>query len=161
MFFERIVWGIDEITANTKLLIVVEGPLDKTNADKELQTNLSEEIRVICTFGKKISDIQMMKIKEKFDKTMTSIDKQLFLMYDPEAIEDSKGYAIKLDEEFDHRVRVARPPEGRDPGDMTSLQFEATLSSTYSPLQFYTSFVGSELKRKKRSFRKQNNTYVK
>lgn len=154
VFFERIVWGIDEVAEQTKTLIVVEGPLDKTNADKQLKINLQNHTRVLCTFGKKLSIQQINRIKQKFDKTMVSIDKKLILMYDPEAIEDSKGYAIKLEEAFTNRVRVARPPEGRDPGDMTSEQFEVTLNNTYSPLSFYTSFVGAELKRKRRSHKR-------
>lgn len=163
VFFERIIWGVDEITENTETIIIVEGPFDKTNTDKQLQVNLSDKVKCICTFGKKISDSQISilqdavrkfdknshKGKNKSDKSGKIPDKRLILMYDPEAIDSSKQYGAELSKVFD-RVEIAKVPEGRDPGDMTRTQFDKTLAETVSPLAFFTRMVGSEIKDKKR-----------
>ena len=156
VFFERIIWGVDEITENTETIIIVEGPFDKTNTDKQLQVNLSEKVKCICTFGKKISESQISNLQErikylenKSDKGTQIPDKRLILMYDPEAIESSKQYGAELSKVFD-KVEIAKVPWGKDPGDMTRAEFDKTIAETVSPLAFFTRMVGSEIKDKVR-----------
>jgi hypothetical protein len=152
VFFEKMLWGIDDVTSNTETIIIVEGPFDKTNTDKQLQLNKSEKVKCVCTFGKKISYSQMMKLIEKTDEIQNNSMKSIILMYDPEAIEDSKYYGSELVKNFSD-VKLAMPVEGKDPGDMSQQEFKSVLSSMRSFIQFYTGLVGNKLDRKKYKFK--------
>ena len=63
--FAQLLFGYDDITENTTTVILVEGIFDKIAVDKVLKLWESEEVKCVCTFGKKISAEQIEKLKVK------------------------------------------------------------------------------------------------
>lgn len=133
VYFEKMLWGIDEVvTGITRTVILVEGPLDKTNTDKELQLNTTNEVKCCCTFGKKISKAQ---IKKLMNKGVSNI----MLLYDPDAIESSKQFGNELEYNFEH-VKIAYHPE-KDPGDLKREEFMQCFEQAKSFINFYAGMV--------------------
>lgn len=91
--FSCLLFGYDEITENTSTVILVEGIFDKIAVDKTLSLWDSEEIKCVCTFGKKISNEQSKKLMLK---GVTNI----ILLYDFDAIKDIKKYGLELEKNF-------------------------------------------------------------
>jgi hypothetical protein len=133
--FEKLLLGIDEITDKTSTTILVEGIFDKTNTDKQLSLNLSDEVKCLCTFGKKISEFQIEKLYKKGVKN-------IFLLYDPDAINASKQFGMDLSKAF--KVQISSHPE-KDPGEMNQQDFEYCLNTAKSPIDFYTNMLGKVL----------------
>ncbi len=91
--FSELLFGYDEITENTTTVILVEGIFDKIAVDKVLRLWDSEEIKCVCTFGKKISPEQSKKLMLK---GVTNV----ILLYDFDAIKDIKKYGLELENNF-------------------------------------------------------------
>lgn len=92
--FASLLFGYDEIVKDkTKTVIVVEGIFDKIAVDKVLHLWNDEEIKCVCTFGKKISDIQQKKLLLKGIESIV-------LLYDFDAIKEIKKYGIELEKFF-------------------------------------------------------------
>ena len=91
--FSELLFGYDEITENTFTVILVEGIFDKIAVDKVLHLWDSEEIKCVCTFGKKISPEQSKKLMLK---GVTNV----ILLYDFDAIKDVKKYGLELENNF-------------------------------------------------------------
>ncbi len=126
--FGKLLLGSSEITENTKIVILVEGLFDKNRLDNLLQTDLSEEIKVCCTFGNKVSNDQLKKLLE-FD-----LDK-IILFYDIDAIKQIKTYAIELQNCFDE-VKIAYMNDGKDPGDADPYDIFKALTNLEDPVVF-------------------------
>jgi len=130
--FEKIVFGLEECTPNTKTLILVEGATSKFNVDRELKLYTQEEVKCGVTFGKKVSPYQIQKI---FNKGIENI----ILLHDPDAIKESKEYSLELDKYFNTLVGFIpfKGEEGdKDPGDMTSEEICYVLETLEKPLDF-------------------------
>lgn len=91
--FSELLFGYDEITNKTLTVILVEGIFDKIKVDKVLRLNDGDEIKCVCTFGKKISKEQIKKI---ILKGVTNV----VLLYDFDAIKDIKKYGLELEYNF-------------------------------------------------------------
>lgn len=91
--FSELLFGYDEITENTTTVILVEGIFDKIAVDKVLHLWESEEIKCVCTFGKKIS-------REQSKKLMLKGVTNVILLYDFDAIKDIKKYGLELENDF-------------------------------------------------------------
>lgn len=91
--FSNLLFGYDEITTNTTTVILVEGVFDKISTDKFLDLGEDEEIKCVCTFGKKIS-------KEQINKLLRKNVTNVILLYDFDAIKETKKYGIELEEYF-------------------------------------------------------------
>lgn len=91
--FSELLFGYDEITENTTTVILVEGIFDKIAVDKVLHLWDNEEIKCVCTFGKKISPEQSKKLMLK---GVTNV----ILLYDFDAIKDIKKYGLELENNF-------------------------------------------------------------
>lgn len=91
--FAELLFGYDEITDNTSTVILVEGVFDKIAVDKVLHLWDGEEVKCVCTFGKKISDKQMKKLMLK---GVTNV----ILLYDFDAIKEIKKYGLELEKYF-------------------------------------------------------------
>jgi len=91
--FSELLFGYDEITENTLTVILVEGIFDKIAVDKTLRLWHTEEIKCVCTFGKKISPEQSKKLRLK---GVTNV----ILLYDFDAIKDIKRYGLELENYF-------------------------------------------------------------
>lgn len=127
--FSKIVYGIDEVVDGiTKTIIIVEGLFDKINLEiicPELFED--KEIVVVCTWGKKVSPTQQKIIKEK------ELQKAI-LLYDPDAINDSKRYGSEL-KYCVSEVEVGYLDE-KDPGDLTADEFYEVMMNLETPEQF-------------------------
>lgn len=126
--FEKLLFGIDEIKKGiTNTVIVVEGITSKANIDKLLNLFYIDEIKCICTFGKKISPTQIEKLKNKEIK-------KIILLYDPDAIQESKNYAIQIMEDFE-LVRVGYLKD-KDPGDLSEEELKKIFENLENPINF-------------------------
>lgn len=91
--FAELLFGYDEITERTSTVILVEGCFDKIAVDKVLHLWDDDEVKCVCTFGKKISDKQMKKLMLK---GVTNV----ILLYDFDAIKEIKKYGLELEKYF-------------------------------------------------------------
>lgn len=91
--FAELLFGCDEITERTSTVILVEGVFDKIAVDKVLHLWDGEEVKCVCTFGKKISDKQ---IKKLMLKGVTNV----ILLYDFDAVKEIKKYGLELEKYF-------------------------------------------------------------
>ena len=88
--FSNIIFGFNEITEETKRVILVEGMFDKMKIDRVFNLDNSPEMKCLCTFGKKFSDIQRSKVKSF--KNITDVT----LCYDYDAIKEMKVLGFEL-----------------------------------------------------------------
>jgi hypothetical protein len=91
--FSELLFGYDEITENTSTVILVEGIFDKISVDKVLRLWDQEEIKCVCTFGKKISFEQSKKLRLKGIIN-------IILIYDFDAIKEIRKYGLELENYF-------------------------------------------------------------
>lgn len=127
--FERVVGGIDEVLENiTSTVILVEGIMDKANTDKVLELNNQDEVKCCFTFGCKLSKVQALKLLKKGVK-------RIYLMYDPETIQQTKSAALLLSKYFE--VEIAEIDCNKDPGEMNFDDFARVLSKTQTPNEYF------------------------
>lgn len=124
--FSKLLFGINELVEQTRMCILVEGLFDKFNVDKLL--GLDDQLHVKCcaTFGKKVSKYQIAKLQNK------GIEK-VILLYDPDAVKDSKKYATTLSKYFEVEVGFTKD---KDPGDMDYEELTYILNNCEDPLNF-------------------------
>lgn len=91
--FAELLFGYDEINNNTSTVILVEGVFDKIAVDKVLHLWEDDDVKCVCTFGKKISDKQ---IKKLMLKGVTNV----ILLYDFDAVKEIKKYGLELEKYF-------------------------------------------------------------
>jgi uridine kinase len=132
--FDKILGGYDNITNNTHTLVIVEGLFDYINLSNLLKTNLYEEMKVIFTFGNKISDNQINLLRKK-----KSI-KNIILMYDYNTIKQSKRYSLLLSKYYDVDICEIKDPDV-DPGNMSESYLSDLLINKKNFLYFYTSKI--------------------
>lgn len=131
--FAKLVYGIDEIVqGTTDTVIIVEGVTDKANVDKLLNLHLNDKMKCCCTFGKKISEEQIIKLWSKGIS-------QIIVMYDPDAVDASKQYSYQLELWFS-RVKVGYL-HYKDPGDLSHQELIDVMNNLQSPAQFDTTRV--------------------
>lgn len=120
--------GIDEVNQNTNTAILVEGFFDKISVTTELGLHYIDELKCLCTFGKKISTEQIKLIRKTKITT-------LILMYDErDAVNDMKKISQELKKYFN--VLVASTGDN-DPGDCTKQDFLMILDDLKSPDEFW------------------------
>lgn len=96
--FGQLLFGYDEILKNeTNTVILVEGIFDKIAVDKVLRLWEIKEIKCVCTFGKKISQEQKIKLVRKGVSNVV-------LLYDFDAIREIKKYGLELEEYFNTTI---------------------------------------------------------
>lgn len=95
--FSHLLFGFDEITERTQTVIVLEGLIDKITLDNILHLWENEEVKCVCTFGKKISKFQVLKLQSKGVKN-------LILIYDEDAITEMKRFSVELHKYFDVKI---------------------------------------------------------
>lgn len=99
--FASLLFGYDDIIKDkTETVIITEGVFDKFAVDRYLQLYADESVRCICTFGKKISDIQIQKL---VNKNISNV----ILAYDFDAIKEIKQYGMELNYYFNTSVAVS------------------------------------------------------
>jgi DNA primase len=95
--FSNLLFGFDDITENTKTVILLEGVPDKITLDDILELDSQEEIKCCATFGKKISKTQIMKLLKKNVEN-------IILIFDEDAIKEMKKYGKILSEFFNVKI---------------------------------------------------------
>lgn len=125
--FAKYIYGIEEFV-NVETAILVEGITSKQNIDKLLDLYNRQDCKCGATFGKKISKFQ---IKRLLDRGV----KNVILLYDPDAVQQSKIYAVELERYFNTFVGYIKDPE-KDPGDLTLEELEYILTNLDSPTGF-------------------------
>src|SRR5690606_9615779 len=136
--FSQLVYGIDDLTDETQVLIVVEGIFDKCSVDKNfiIEDNL---IGCVGTFKCDISESQLLKIKSKAPNISTVI-----LLYDPDVIKQTIRNSHKLENEFE-QILIGFPENDKDPGDMNAEDFDYVMQNLQNPFQFSKNHVQSGL----------------
>ena len=136
--FNSLLFGYDEIGRGTKTVIIVEGVFDKMRLDNILETHKSQELKVVCTFGNKVSENQMNKLR------ITGVEK-IILFYDLDAVEEMKRNAPKLKKHFE--LKIACLVDGKDPGDAPVDEVIEALCNEYEPnVFFYEKCNGRKIK---------------
>ena len=98
--FASLLFGYDDIVrGKTEVVIIVEGVFDKFAVDRHLSLYDDETIRCVCTFGKKISDVQIQKL---IDKEIGNV----ILAWDYDAIREIKQYGVELNQYFNTSIAV-------------------------------------------------------
>lgn len=99
--FSCLLFGYDDvIKGKTDTVIITEGLFDAIAVTKKLNLFADESIRAVCTFGKKISQVQIQKLLAKQVR-------KVVLLYDYDALKEIRHYATLLDEYFITKVAVA------------------------------------------------------
>lgn len=114
--FIKLLYNIDNVIEDqTITVIVVEGIFDVVAITRELNLYDNQHIAVVATFGKKISDVQILKLQEKGVENIV-------LMYDPDAVKEIRETSEKLDRYFN--CLIADLPElDMDADDMDFWDF--------------------------------------
>ena len=128
--FSHILYGSDEIIVGvTHTILIVEGLFDKINLEIIApELFIDSEVVVCCSWGKKLSDIQINSIKDTGVGTV-------ILLYDPDAIKETKDYSHQLSYYFT-TVLVSYHPT-KDPGELNTEEFLDILDNSYTPTNFY------------------------
>lgn len=130
--FGKLIYGLDEINERVDTMVIVEGITDKFNVERILDMDAKDSHwKCGATFGKKINEVQIHKLKAKGIKNV-------ILLYDPDALEDSKRYSYDLTREF--RVQVGYL-DTKDPGDLSEDELYTVMENLYDPLNFNLSKV--------------------
>lgn len=135
--FAQLLFGYDDITENTATVILVEGIFDKIAVDKVLKLWDSEEVKCVCTFGKKISVEQIEKLKIKGVS-------RVILLYDFDAIKDIKRYGIELENHF--VTSITYTSSKKDIDECTAEEALAVFANLKRPREFNVDVIG-KLKR--------------
>ena len=130
--FSRMLLGYDEINFLTQIVILVEGFMDKVRIDQALGLDYSAEIKCCCTFGKSISQDQIILLKKK------GID-NIIMIQDPDAVSDTKKHASQFKKEFSS-VLLGYTGD-KDCGDSTDEEIINVLHSLKTPEEFYVDKV--------------------
>lgn len=138
--FKKLLFGLDEIVVGeTTTVILVEGLTSKGNIDRVLNLYSSDLMKCCATFGKTLS---VEQIKMLLDKGIENI----ILLYDPDAINESKKYSLELTKELVN-IEVGYIPfkneegEDKDPGDLSELEVLEVLNNLESPFTYSLSKV--------------------
>jgi len=130
--FAKMLFGYEEIKEYTDTVILVEGITDKFNIDRLLDLYKTDDIKCNALFGKPISPYQIKKLQDK--KVENTI-----LLYDSDAIEESKKYGAELSKYFN--VEIGFVPKDKDPGDLNSEELFNVMNSLENPISFSLSKV--------------------
>lgn len=99
--FASLLYGYDEIiSGETETVIIVEGVFDKIAVDRKLGLWDDPRVKCVCTFGKKISEVQIRKL---LAKNITNV----ILSWDFDALKEIKSYGIELERYFNVDVAVS------------------------------------------------------
>jgi DNA primase len=129
----ELLYGIDEvIEGKTKTVILVEGIFDKISVDRFLNLWEDDEIKCLCTFGKKISDVQIKKI---YNKKVQNV----VLLYDFDAVREIKKYGIELERYFFTSITFTNK---KDIDECTEDEALEVFNSLMKPKEFNLNIIG-------------------
>lgn len=132
--FGKILYGIEECTANTTTLFLVEGLFDKVAVDRKMDLDTISDMKCCCTFKCAISDEQLFQIIQ-----LPKVD-TIVLLYDPDVVAQIKTAAEKL-ESYNYNVLIAFSNSGKDPDEMNEKEFAEALNNARPLSTFNLDFV--------------------
>lgn len=132
--FEKCLYGIDEITEETKTVILVESVTSKPNIDRILNLYYRNDLKCLATFGKKVSIYQIEKLKLK------GIQNVILIFDSTDAVQEMKKYSQMLQEHFHTYVGYIKDVK-KDPGNISDEELFEVLENLESPSNFNISKV--------------------
>jgi DNA primase len=108
--FSKLLYGFDKVTNRTKTLILVEGLIDKITLDNFLRLDLEPDIKCVATFGKKISQSQILKMLEAGVEN-------IILIFDYDAIKEMKKFSLELYKFFNVEIGYTFKKDINDSND--------------------------------------------
>lgn len=130
--FAKLLGGYEEIVFTTKWVILVEGIFDKTSVDKALNLDRIQEMKCCFTFGKDISEEQILKLKKKNIHGV-------ILIQDPDAVDHSKNLGFRLEKHF-KKVLIGFSGE-KDLGDSSESEILSIMDNLKTPISFSNDIV--------------------
>lgn len=109
--FSKMIYGLDEFTDKTEMVILAEGIFSKRGVDLKLDLHNQEFIKCGATFGAKTSEYQIQLLR-----TFPNI-KKIILFYDPGTIKIIKNLSFELLKYFEVGI-VYNTVNNNDPDDM-------------------------------------------
>jgi DNA primase len=132
--FSKLLYNIDSVKKyETDTVILCEGAFDVVGLVRGLELYENHSIVPVCTFGKKISDIQIFKLQDKGVKTVV-------IGYDADDAGRSaiNKVANELDPYFDTYVAAIPDGFGKDFGDMSKTEmYDVFANHIVTPREFY------------------------
>ena len=132
--FSKLLYNIDSVKKyETDTVILCEGAFDVVGLVRGLELYENHSIVPVCTFGKKISDIQIFKLQDKGVKTVV-------IGYDADDAGRSaiSKVANELDTYFDTYVAAIPDGFGKDFGDMSKNEmYDVFANHIVTPREFY------------------------
>jgi len=126
--FGKLIYGYNQITPSTKLVILVEGITSKANIDRLLNLYYDSKICCIVTFGKKITKEQILKILSIGE----SVEK-IILLYDGDVGKVLKTTSLFLSEFVNVEVGILN--KDKDPGDLILPELMSILDRLKNPFE--------------------------
>jgi len=130
--FSKILGGLDEITPNTKTVILVEGLFDKANVDRIYGLNYIEEVKCCYTFGSDISDDQCDLIPNTVER--------IIMLYDADAISHMKPSGGRLMNRFVVEIAVIEDTD-EDPGSMGFEMLHSFIEKRKNFIHFFQQLI--------------------
>lgn len=130
--FSQLLFGYDELNEKTFTVILVEGIFDKIAVDKVLRLWDDDDVKCVCTFGKKISDEQIAKL---IRKGITNV----ILLYDFDALRDIKKIGVELENNFQTSITFTNK---KDIDECTESEALEVFSVLRKPREFNESIIG-------------------
>jgi len=128
--FSSLLFGYDEITKNTKTVILVEGMFDKFRVDKLLDLHESEEVKCVASFKCHLSPDQKKLLKDK------AIE-DLILIYDYDVVKQIINNINNIRYDFES-INIGFH-SSKDPGDFEMEDIEDVILNLQSPSSFLSS----------------------
>ena len=132
--FSKLLYNIDSVKKyETDTVILCEGAFDVVGLVRGLELYENHSIVPVCTFGKKISDIQIFKLQDKGVRTIV-------IGYDADDAGRSAIHKVAndLDQYFDVYVAAIQDDYGKDFGDMSkSEMYDVFANHIVTPREFY------------------------
>jgi hypothetical protein len=127
--FEKILYGVDDIKTETKIILIVEGITDKINTDVKLKLHTQKHLKCCASLGKNITKYHVELLKSR------GIE-DIILLHDPDAIESTKKNAFFLEKYFNVLIGYIKD-ETKDPGCLDEKDFNEIFSTLETPEEFY------------------------
>lgn len=126
--FNRLFYGYDDINLNHDTVMLVEGLFDKRRMDKYFKLKGITNVVCLATFGKKISEYQIAKLK-KFKQIQVVI-----ICWDYDAVKEMKKYAFELKKFWNILLTYTFL---KDVDECNDLEVESIFDKLQEPTEFF------------------------
>lgn len=129
--FAMTLFGYDEILPETEDVILVEGILDKTKTDVNLELDNQNQMKCCATLGAKLSDYQIFLLKKKKVK-------RLIFWFEADVLSKVKHIVSRASLDFEVLVCYL---SDKDPNDLNQQEAFDLLNGSKDWLEFNMSYV--------------------